>query len=210
MKYLSRTLFIIVITALFGIPPSYGEEPLEIIPLPEIESPPPALSETPVPSPEPLAEPAEPEKTTDVYVAPTPAPKLPAPISAPRTKLDDSVGREHDLWDPDFLLQPEPEIEEIENKGKGYLERSYFGISRRVVHLANSVDSIFGDRRATDEYDGSTLRVTQGATISKNSFTTNDLSLSLNLQLPNLQSMEKRMRQSLEKDLSNSNMVDDE
>jgi hypothetical protein len=72
------------------------------------------------------------------------------------------------------------------------------------------VDSIFGDRRATDEYDGSTLRFTQGATISEGGFGTSDLSLSLNLQLPNLQSMEKRMRQSISDDIAGGGSTENE
>jgi hypothetical protein len=215
VTHLPWTLFIIMISVIFGGSPSFGEEPLEIIPAPVFESRPPlrkidsleeeaaaaeaAAAATPTAAPSP-----EPEKTTDVYVAPAPTP---SPL---RNKLDDSIGREHDLWDPDFLLAPEPEAEEKEDATKGYLERSYFGISRRVVHLANSVDSIFGDRRATDEYDGSTLRFTQGATFSENSFSTNDLSLSLNLQLPNLQSMEKRVRQTISQDIVGNQVADDE
>lgn len=212
MKQFSWSLFIIMISVVFGGSPSFGAEPLEIIPVPEIEvrrvnnlEEESAAAEAAA-NAAPMVEP-EPQKTTDVYVAPpTPAP-TPSPL---RNKLDDSIGREHDLWDPDFLLAPEPEVEELEDKTKGYLERSYFGISRRVVHLANSVDSIFGDRRATDEYDGSTLRFTQGATIAENSFSTNDLSLSLNLQLPNLQKMEKRVRKAISEDIAGNPAVEEE
>lgn len=205
--------------------PSYGKEPLEIIPVPEIETVRPtrkldsfeeeaaaaeAAATAPAPvqaEPPPVADPApEPQKTTDVYVPPTPV-GTPSPL---RNKVDDSIGREHDLWDPDFLLAPEPEPLDLEDKTKGYFERSYFGISRRVVHLANSVDSIFGDRRAIDEYDGSTLRFTQGATIAENGFGMNDLSLSLNLQLPNLHSMEKRVRKTISEDIVGNPAVEEE
>lgn len=201
VKHISSKLLFLSFAVLLGALPGYGEEPLEIIPVPEIEVPRRRLPQNDDFAADPVAptpaETPEPQKSTDTYVPQ----EIPPPISAPRSRVDDSIGREHDLWDPDFLLQPDPEKEEADDPSKGVLERSYFGISKRVVNLANSVDSIFGDRRATDEYDGSTLRVTQGATVAESGFSTNDLSLSLNLQLPNLQKMEKRMREKLSQDL---------
>lgn len=149
---------------------------------------------TPTPNPEPTAE-AIPEPVPEPIPEPTPSP---TPImrteELPHDKVQDDIAKEHDLWDPDFLLQVEEPKEEVDDPTKGYFERSYLGVSRRVVRLANNVDSIFGDQRAVDEYDGSTLRVTQNALLNENGFSTQDLQLSLNLQLPNLHDLERRAK----------------
>lgn len=166
----------------------------DIIPAPEVEVSKPYVEPEPIPEPTPTSTPV-----------PTPTPS-PTPetvlktVDLPHDKVQDDIAKEHDLWDPDFLLQVEERKEEADDPTKSYFERSYLGISRRVVRLANSVDSIFGDQRAVDEYDGSTLRITQNALLSESGFSTQDLQLSLNLQLPNLHDLEKRAKAAITSD----------
>ncbi len=106
----------------------------------------------------------------------------------------DAIANDQDVYDPDFLLEPVVQLPDEEPVPEGYLEGSYAIVSRRVIRLANKVDSVFGDKRAVDEYDGSSLRIAQEVDYSKSGFKTGDLSVSLNLKLPNLDSIGEEIR----------------
>jgi hypothetical protein len=72
-----------------------------------------------------------------------------------------------------------------------YLEGTRETVSTRVLRLADSIDSLFGDKRADDIRNTSTLRVSQVYFLKDGTGGLNDISITLNLFLPNLKKIEK-------------------
>lgn len=61
-------------------------------------------------------------------------------------------------------------------------------VASKVVNLARSVDSLFGDDKIYDDYESSTLILEQDAYVRDRSVGSGDFTLRLNLKLPNAQS----------------------
>lgn len=81
--------------------------------------------------------------------------------------------------------------------GEKYLEETRQVLSHRVLRLADSIDSLFGDKRADDKRDQSTLRVSQRFYTKDGVPGSEDISATLNLYLPNLKRIENRLRDKL-------------
>lgn len=93
--------------------------------------------------------------------------------------------------------EPDPEntlLEEEVLTAEEYLEETRQTVSSRVLRLADSIDTLFGDKRVDDQKNKSTLRVSQryfhkdGVTGGEN------ISATLNLHLPNLQKIEQKIK----------------
>ncbi|WP_235046218.1 hypothetical protein [Bdellovibrio bacteriovorus] len=67
-------------------------------------------------------------------------------------------------------------------------------MSNRVIRLSESVDALFGNTRADDARNTSTLRVSQTYYVRDGELGSEDMSTSLNLYLPNFQKWEKSIR----------------
>lgn len=87
---------------------------------------------------------------------------------------------------------PEPAVQ---NAGRAYLENTHQLLTSRVIRLSESVDSLFGNPRADDARNTSTLRVSQTYYVSNGELGADSLSTSLNLYLPNFQEWEKSLRE---------------
>ncbi|CAE77915.1 hypothetical protein AB1A81_01190 [Bdellovibrio bacteriovorus] len=85
-------------------------------------------------------------------------------------------------------------VEESMRAGRVYLEDTREVLSKRVVRLSESVDALFGNTRADDARNTSTLRVSQTLYVRDGDLGAEDLSTSLNLYLPNFQKWEKSLR----------------
>lgn len=67
------------------------------------------------------------------------------------------------------------------------VESSRAVVADQVVSLARRLDSLFGDEKAYDDYESSTLILEQEAYLRERSMGTGDFSIRLNLKLPNIQ-----------------------
>lgn len=67
------------------------------------------------------------------------------------------------------------------------VESSRAVVADQVVSLARRLDSLFGDEKAYDDYESSTLILEQDAYLRERSLGTGDFSIRLNLKLPNIQ-----------------------
>ncbi|GEM_PF-5078218 len=94
-------------------------------------------------------------------------------------------------------VEIETVLDSEEAKSRDYLEETREGVTNRVIRLANTVDSLFGSTRAVDEYEGSTLRVTQRYFLKDRDLGAEDVEASLNLKLPNLEHAEDKFRESI-------------
>ncbi|ASD65151.1 hypothetical protein [Bdellovibrio bacteriovorus] len=88
----------------------------------------------------------------------------------------------------------EPLSGEVLSTGRGYLEDTRASLSNRVIRLSESVDALFGNTRADDARNTSTLRVSQTYYVRDGDLGAEDVSTSLNLYLPNFQKWEKSIR----------------
>lgn len=94
---------------------------------------------------------------------------------------------------PEALKPQEPAPEAF--PGEVYLEETRQILSDRVLRLADSIDSLFGDKRADDKKNKSTLRVTQRFFTKDGVTGGEDIQATLNLYLPNLKQLETRMKE---------------
>lgn len=76
------------------------------------------------------------------------------------------------------------------------LDRTRSLISGRLIKLANNLDSFFGEQRADDELNRSSMRVSYDYRLRQEKTPTDDTQVRFNLRLPNL---EKLFRFSIEK-----------
>ncbi len=81
-------------------------------------------------------------------------------------------------------LQARPKLLE---KEKSVTEDMQKNVSKRVVSLANRLDSIFGEKRSYDEKNGSTLRLIPSYRVSEYATPIAELEINLNLKLLNLE-----------------------
>lgn len=89
---------------------------------------------------------------------------------------------------------PEESVLEI---GGTYLEETRQTVSNRVLRLADKVDSLFGDRRADDRKNTSTLRVGQTFFVKDGTTGAEDIEATLNLYLPNFQRVQEKVTDTL-------------
>lgn len=75
---------------------------------------------------------------------------------------------------------------------RNYIEEQRNQVAQRVINLSERLDSLFGDEKADDERNSSTLRVSQRYLIRDGSIGSESIEASLNLYLPNLRKAEKR------------------
>lgn len=75
-----------------------------------------------------------------------------------------------------------------------YIEDTRNNLSSRVLRLADSVDTLFGDKRVDDQKNTSTLRVSQRYFHKDGVTGGEDPSVTLNLHLPNLEKLEERIK----------------
>ncbi|AHI04694.1 hypothetical protein BDW_00920 [Bdellovibrio bacteriovorus W] len=74
-----------------------------------------------------------------------------------------------------------------------YLEDTRQSVVGQVNRLADRIDSLFGNRRYDDRYNKSTLRISQESYILDGTPGADSPSVSLNLHLPQLKELEKRL-----------------
>ncbi|UOF00168.1 hypothetical protein [Bdellovibrio reynosensis] len=99
-------------------------------------------------------------------------------------------------FDPDPATMT-PEEEEESFLSAYSVEETRKNVSKRVFRLSNTIDSLFGDRRADDRRNKSTLRLGQRFW-NKDGVTGGDnFEASLNLYLPNLKRIEKKVSDSV-------------
>lgn len=67
-------------------------------------------------------------------------------------------------------------------------------VSTRVLRLADSIDTLFGDKKADDQKNTSTLRVSQRYFHKDGVTGGEDVAVTLNLHLPNLQKLEEKIK----------------
>lgn len=96
--------------------------------------------------------------------------------------------------------------------GEEYVEETRQILTNRVLRLADSIDSLFGDKRADDKRNKSTLRVNQRFFVKDGVSGGEDIQATLNLYLPNLKRWETRLKekfsrsiQSEERNISSTN-----
>lgn len=78
--------------------------------------------------------------------------------------------------------------------GEEYIEETRQVLAKRVFLLADSIDSLFGDKRADDRRNKSTLRVSQRFFTKDGVTGGENIQATLNLYLPNLKRLENRMK----------------
>lgn len=78
--------------------------------------------------------------------------------------------------------------------GEEYIEETRQVLTKRVFRLADSIDSLFGDKRADDKRNKSTLRVSQRFFTKDGVTGGENVQATLNLYLPNLKRLENRMK----------------
>ena len=81
-------------------------------------------------------------------------------------------------------LKSRPQVVESE---KSVTEDMQKDVSKRVVSLANRLDSLFGEKRSYDEKNGSTLRLIPSYRVSEYATPVAELEINLNLKLLNLE-----------------------
>lgn len=79
--------------------------------------------------------------------------------------------------------------------GEEYIEETRQVLTKRVFRLADSIDSLFGDKRADDKRNKSTLRVSQRFFTKDGVTGGENIQATLNLYLPNLKRLENRMKE---------------
>lgn len=88
-------------------------------------------------------------------------------------------------------------------QSKSYLEETRQTVSNRVLRLADTVDTLFGEKRVDDQKNWSTLRLSQRYYLKNGSSGYENPAVTLNLHLPNVQKIEKSiqdwLKQSVEK-----------
>jgi len=86
---------------------------------------------------------------------------------------------------------------------KSYLEETRKTLSTRVLRLADTVDTLFGEKRVDDQKNWSTLRLSQRIVLKNGSSGFENPTMTLNLHLPNVQKIERSiqdwLKQSVEK-----------
>lgn len=75
-----------------------------------------------------------------------------------------------------------------------YVEDTRKTLTTRVLRLAGTIDTLFGDKRADDQNNTSTLRVSQRYFHKDKITGGEDVSVTLNLHLPNLQKIEENIK----------------
>nr|BFD65329.1 hypothetical protein HAGR004_03510 [Bdellovibrio sp. HAGR004] len=95
---------------------------------------------------------------------------------------------------------PEESVEQTTSaqKATAYLEGTRELLSSRVIRLSESVDSLFGNARADDQKNTSTLRVSQTYYIRRGNLGADDPGTSLNLFLPNLKRWERAVQDKIQ------------
>lgn len=76
-----------------------------------------------------------------------------------------------------------------------YIEETQKNVSQRVLRLADSIDSFFGDKRSDDQKNTSTFRISQRYFHKDGVTGGEDISATLNLHLPNLEKMEEDFKE---------------
>ncbi|UXR65516.1 hypothetical protein EZJ49_04515 [Bdellovibrio bacteriovorus] len=94
-------------------------------------------------------------------------------------------------------------------KATAYLEGTRELLSSRVIRLSESVDSLFGNTRADDQKNTSTLRVSQTYYIRRGNLGADDPGTSLNLFLPNLKRWEKAVQDKMQLPQRNGGSADE-
>ncbi len=77
---------------------------------------------------------------------------------------------------------------------RDYIETQRSQVAARVIRLSESLDSLFGDEKADDDRNSSTLRVSQRYLLRDGKVDVDSVEASLNLYLPNLKRAEQRFR----------------
>lgn len=75
-----------------------------------------------------------------------------------------------------------------------YIEETRLTVSDRVLRLADTIDTLFGDKRVDDQNNLSTLRVSQRYFTKSGVTGADDISVNVNLHLPNLREIEERIK----------------
>ncbi len=75
---------------------------------------------------------------------------------------------------------------------RNYIEERRSQVAQRVINLSERLDSLFGDEKADDDRNSSTLRVSQRYLYRDGNIGSDSIEASLNLYLPNLKKAEKR------------------
>ena len=92
--------------------------------------------------------------------------------------FDDSYGQD------EFVGPPEPQQRDL-------LSRSHELISFRLVRLADQLDSFFGETRADDEINQSSIRIIHGRTLRMEKGPLEETNIRINLRLKNLEKLLK-------------------
>jgi len=89
-------------------------------------------------------------------------------------------------------VSPEPYIEVVADKIVNSAETIQQEVTRRVFSLSDSLDEFFGEKRALDEANQSTLRITQSNYFSERNTNKIDINANLNLRFRNLEAFGKK------------------
>ncbi|MGZ3774780.1 MAG: hypothetical protein ACXVCY_13225 [Pseudobdellovibrionaceae bacterium] len=109
---------------------------------------------------------------------------------------------------PESKLSETPsEVPPEQSSVEEYIEETRHILSKRVLRLADSVDSLFGDKRADDLRNKSTLRVSQRYFTKDGVTGGENLQATLNLYLPNLKKIENRLSKKISETLEKENNV---
>lgn len=100
---------------------------------------------------------------------------------------------------PAKVQTPPPPLESY--PGEEYVEETRQILTNRVLRLADSIDSLFGDKRADDKRNKSTLRVNQRFFVKDGVSGGDDIQATLNLYLPNLKRWETRLKEKFSKSM---------
>lgn len=91
-----------------------------------------------------------------------------------------------------------------------YISNAHQKTSEQVLWLANKVDSLFGDQRATDEINKTTLRISQGALWDIESARFNETDINFSLKLPTLNRRGKELLETVTPGKRKSEPMSDE
>jgi hypothetical protein len=105
----------------------------------------------------------------------------------------------HPLWalaNPAAKVPEEPStlLDEDILVVEEYIEDTRQTVSTRVLRLADSIDTLFGDKKADDQKNQSTLRISQRYFHKDGVTGGEDVAVTLNLHLPNLQKLEEKIK----------------
>lgn len=117
---------------------------------------------------------------------------------------DDEFSDEPTIVAEERVVKPEDSEDPLAESGEeesflsaASIEETRKNVSKRVFRLANKIDSLFGDRRADDRRNKSTLRVGQRFWVKDGVVGADAFEANLNLYLPNLKRIEKKVEKSV-------------